>query len=96
MGKIDFKAFKEKIESLEVVYSIRDKVPYTIYSVDDKIVRIKRESTGNFVRIKMEELYNFYLKENYYDTKTAKDKKYISGRVQSPAVAVLHALTENM
>lgn len=93
MEKIDFKTFKEKIESLEVVYSIREKVPYTIYSVDDKIVRIKRESTGKFVRIKMEELYNFYLKENYYDTEIAKE--YISGRVQSPAVAVLCALTEN-
>ena len=96
MEKMDFNKFKEKIESLEVVYSIRDKVPYTIYSVDDKIVRIKRESTGSKEKLKMEELYRFYIKEDYYDTKIAKDKKYISGRVQSPAVAVLRALTENM
>lgn len=89
------KSFIEKIKLLKVVYSIRDKVPYTIFSVNDKAVRIKRESTGKKVRLKMEELYNFYIKENYYDTKIAKDKKYISGRVQSPAVAVLRALTEN-
>ena len=43
----------------------------------------------------MVELYNFYQKENYYDTQIAKDENYISGRVQSPAVAILRVLTEN-
>ena len=95
MAKMEFKEFKEHIKSLGVVYSIQDNVPYTICTVDDNILKIKRESTGSFVRIKMVELYNFYKKENYYDTQIAKDKEYISGRVQSPAVAVLRALTEN-
>lgn len=95
MEKMDFQTFKKQIEALGVVYSIQDNVPYTICTIDDNILKIKRESTGSFVRIKMVELYNFYTKENYYDTQIAKDKEYISGRVQSPAVAVLRALTEN-
>lgn len=95
MEKMDFQTFKKRIESLGVVYSIRDKVPYKILSVDNNVLKIKRESTGKDVRIKMAELYNFYQKENYYDTQIAKDKNYISGRVQSPAVAILCALTEN-
>lgn len=93
MAKMEFEKFKKQIKSLGIVYSIRDEVPYEILSVDDNVLKIKRESTGNVVRIKMAELYNFYLKENYYDTEIAKE--YISGRVQSPAVAVLCALTEN-
>lgn len=94
MKEMDFQAFKKRIESLGVIYSIRDKVPYKILSVDNNVLKIKRESTGKAVRIKMAELYNFYQKENYYDTQIAKDKNYISGHVQSPAVAILCALTE--
>lgn len=93
MEKMDFQTFKKRIESLGVVYSIRDNVLYKILSVDNNVLKIERESTGNIVKIKMGELYYFYQKENNYNTRIAKG--YISGRVQSPAVAVLHALTEN-
>ncbi len=95
MEKMDFQTFKKRIESLGVVYSIRDNILYKILSVDNNVLKIERESTGKTVRIKMVELYNFYQKENYYDTQIAKDENYISGRVQSPAVAILRVLTEN-
>lgn len=94
MEKMDLSTFKERIKSFEVVYSIEEGIPYTIISVNDKFVKIVRGTTGSIVRIKMEELYNYYINENYYDTKIAKDKKYISGHVQSPAAAILCALTE--
>ena len=95
MEKMDFQTFKKQIEALGVVYSIRDKIPYKIYPVVGDTLKIERKSTHNTVKIKMVELYDFYKKENYYDTQIAKDKNYISGRVQSPAVAILRALTEN-
>ncbi len=93
MKKLAFEEFKKQIKSLGVVYSIRDNVPYTICSVDDNSLKIRRESTGKVVRIKMAELFCFYEKKDYYDTRIA--KAYISGRVQSPAVAVLCALTNH-
>lgn len=93
MEKMEFDEFKKLVKSLGVVYSIQDNIPYTICYVDDNKLEIKRESTGNIVKIKMGELYYFYQKENNYNTRIAKG--YISGRVQSPAVAILRVLTEN-
>lgn len=56
---MNFEKFKSSIISLEVVYSIRDKVPYEICSVQDKVLTIKRGSTGKEVKIQLDELYKF-------------------------------------
>lgn len=87
---MNFQTFKERIASLKVVYSIRDKVPYRICSIHDNILTIQRESTKNYVKIKLDELYEFYTKENKYTT--TKARIYISGYVYSPAVAVINEL----
>lgn len=89
---MDFQTFKEHIASLKVVYSVRDRVPYKVCSVQGNLLTIQRKSTGNYVEIKLNELYNFYLSETIYTTKTA--RKYISGYVYSPAVAVIKELVK--
>lgn len=89
---MNFEEFKSRIISLEVVYSIRDKVPYEICSVQDKVLTIKRSSTGKEVKIQLDELYKFYTCETEYTIKNA--KKYITGYVYSPAVAVIKELVK--
>jgi len=89
---MNFQMFKEHIASLKVVYSVRDRVPYKVCSVQGNLLTIQRESTGNYVEIKLDELYNFYLSETTYTTKTARE--YISGYVYSPAVAVIKELVK--
>lgn len=56
---MNFEEFKSHIISLEVVYSIRDKVPYEICSVQDNVLTIKRGSTEKEVKIQLDELYKF-------------------------------------
>ena len=90
---MEFKEFKEQIKSLGVVYSIRDKVPYKICSVKDDILTIQRESTENYVDINLKELYDYYKKENRYNTKIA--RKYISVYAYSPAAAIINAIIES-
>lgn len=89
---MDFQTFKEHIASLKVVYSVRDRVPYEVCSVQGNLLTIQRKSTGNYVEIKLNELYNFYSNETTYTTKAA--RKYISGYVYSPAVAVIKELVK--
>ena len=89
---MDFQTFKEHIASLKVVYSVRDKVPYKVCSVQGNLLTIQRESTGNYVEIKLDELYDFYINETEYNTKIARE--YISGRVYSPAVAIIKELVK--
>lgn len=87
---MNFQEFKDRIGTLKVVYSIRDKVPYKICSVQGNILTLQRESTGNYVEIKFDELFDFYVNETEYNTKIARE--YISGRVYSPAVAIIREL----
>lgn len=89
---MNFEKFKSSIISLEVVYSIRDKVPYEICSVQDNVLTIKRGSTEKEVKIQLDELYKFYTCETEYTIKNA--KKYITGYVYSPAVAVIKELVK--
>ena len=89
---MNFEKFKSSIISLEVVYSIRDKVPYEICSVQDNVLTIKRGSTEKEVKIQLDELYKFYTCETEYTIK--KKKKYITGYVYSPAVAVIKELVK--
>lgn len=89
---MDFQTFKKQISSFKVVYSIRDKVPYKICSVQGDRLTLQRESTGNYVEIKLDELYDFYTNETEYNTKIARE--CISGRVYSPAVAIMKELVK--
>lgn len=89
---MNFQSFKERITLLDVVYSIRDKTPYKICSVQGNLLTVQRASTGNDANIKLDELYDFYISENEYSTKNARE--YISGYVYSPAVAIIRNLVE--
>lgn len=89
---MDFQTIRKQISSLKVVYSVRDRVPYKVCSVQGNLLTIQRESTGNYVEIKLDELYDFYINETEYNTKIARE--YISGRVYSPAVAIIKELVK--
>lgn len=82
--------FYQRILELDSVPSITGNTKYDLTLKGD-ILQIYRRSTQRLDKIKMSELYEFYMNEVDYKTTTA--KKYISGRVQSPATAVLLALT---
>lgn len=73
---MNFEKFKSSIISLEVVYSIRDKVPYEICSVQDNVLTIKRGSTEKEVKIQLDELYKFYTCETEYTIKKCKKIYY--------------------
>ena len=81
--------FHKRILELDSVPSITGNTIYD-FTLKGDILEIFRRSTQEIYKIKMRELYEFYINEVDYKTATA--KKYISGRVQSPATAVLLAL----
>ncbi len=83
--------FISKISELKTVISIRGK-HYSIIRASQGYVLFYREEAKAEGKIKISELYDFYKKEKFYNTSIA--KKYISGRVQSPSVAILNAITK--
>ncbi|MTI31095.1 hypothetical protein [Xanthovirga aplysinae] len=79
--------FKQKLSRIRTATSITGKKYHSIHINGDSIHFI-RENKTNLERISVEELYELFTKENSINTAIA--KSYISGRVQSPAVAILN------
>ena len=88
--KLSETEFYKRILELDSVPSITGNTLYDLTLKGD-ILEIYRRSTQKIYKIKISELYAFYIKEDEYKTTNA--KKYISGRVQSPATAILLTLT---
>src|SRR5690625_4099745 len=89
MKKLDLHSFKIAIQSLQVAYSTNGKQYRSIQVKGNKVYFI-REHKNKPEHIDLDELYNFYSKEPVYNTTIAKN--YISGRKQSPAVALINAI----
>ena len=86
--------FEEMIRDIETAKSVRDGIVYhySYESLPRGIVAGHRESTGNAFEIKFDELLDAYNGLGYPDLKTSALKEYITGRVQSPACALLREL----
>jgi hypothetical protein len=84
--------FKIEISKIKKVESITGKIYHSISIMDDKI-RFVRSHKVDYEYIQIEELFNFYRSiENELDLKTTTAKNFISGRVQSPATAILRTI----
>jgi hypothetical protein len=87
---MEYNDFLNKLSSITKVVSVKSKRPYVDIKVVDLYLTFRREGNSQIEKIKLDKLYKFYMSGDY--SKTTAAKKYISGRVQSPAVAVLLAL----
>lgn len=81
--------FNQELSKIKIVTSVTGK-KYHIITVNRENVIFKREDKSKSEKISIVELYQLFTKENNFNTITA--KKYISGRVQSPSVAILKQL----
>lgn len=86
------KEFKLKLSNIKTAISITGKKYRSIQVYGDSIEFV-RESKNQTESISVTELFELFTKENLINTSIA--KSYISGRVQSPAVAILNELKSN-
>ena len=86
--------FEEMIRDVETAKSVRDGIVYhySYESLPRGIVAGHKESTGNAFEIKFNEILDAYNELNCDDLKKSTLKEYITGRVQSPACALLREL----
>lgn len=84
--------FRRKITEIDFAISSTGK-KYTIINVTSDYIEFVRSHKIKSEKISIQELFDFYSKEEAYKTTTA--KTYISGRVQSPSVAILNKLIDN-
>lgn len=63
---------------------------YSSIQINGDHIKFIRENKSKYERILIDELYDLYVKENNFNTTIA--KSYISGRVQSLAVAILNQI----
>jgi len=89
---MDIPEFKNLLNRIKQATSITGKHYHSIHFINDKI-KFTRQGKNESESILISELYNFYKNENNFNTSIA--KKYISGRVQSPSVAILNELNKN-
>ncbi|WP_294083398.1 hypothetical protein [Proteiniphilum sp. UBA5384] len=80
--------FKEKLSKIKSVKSKTGGASYHSIKVNGNVIEFVREGNIKIEKIYIDELLDFYLNGNDI-TKTGEAKKYIGGRVQSPAVALL-------
>ncbi len=86
--------FKQRLSTIKSAMSVTGK-KYCSINVLGESVEFVRENKTKSENIPIRELFEFFTNENSINTTIA--KSYISGRVQSPAVAILNKLklTEN-
>ncbi|WP_423819211.1 hypothetical protein V5739_00440 [Salinimicrobium sp. TIG7-5_MAKvit] len=89
---MDKKEFINTLTSLKSATSLTGK-RYNKIEVRADTVLFIREGKTEIEYISINELLEFFSSEKFVNTTNA--KSYISGRVQSPAVAILNALTTN-
>lgn len=81
--------FKQKLSSIKTAISVTGKKYRSIHLYDDRLEFV-RENKTKVESISVTELFELFKNENSINTSIA--KWYISGRVQSPAVAILNEL----
>lgn len=85
-----FSTFSNYIESLDSVQSVSGDTFYNNIHIKKNFVYFTREGKNEEERISLDQLYNFYNSAEEYTTTEA--KKFISGRVQSPATAIIEGI----
>lgn len=86
---MNYNLFKHALSALSAVTSVTGKIYHSIQVHGEYITFIRGNKSAR-EEISVHELYELYGNEKSVNTSVA--KKYISGRVQSPAVAILNAL----
>lgn len=86
---MNYSQFKHALSDMSAVTSVTGKIYHSI-QVKGEYITFIRENKSAREAISVHELYELYGNEKNVNTSVA--KKYISGRVQSPAVAILNAL----
>ncbi|MBO8439804.1 MAG: hypothetical protein IAC51_04050 [bacterium] len=101
MPVINFETFKEQVSILpKEIFSIKGK-RYQLIIIEDsqlhflRIDRRKQENVSKVEKLDLHKLHKFYEQASRYTTTEAKEKKYGLGGKQSPAVAVILALSKN-
>lgn len=80
--------FHQLILSLpKTILSKTGSASYSEFKTNGKLLSFKRVNTGEKWKLNLDELYEAYKNLNHINT--IKIKKYISGRVYSPACAIL-------
>ncbi len=93
--EITYNGFRKHISKFPSVKSVGGKVTYTITSVKGDLVYFTREGKTEPETISIQEMYNLYCSRPIDMINTYEAKLYISGRVQSPAVAIIHAVYDD-
>ena len=60
---------------------------YSEFSLNNNILSFKRDNTGKYWKLNIDEVYEAYTKEKFINTVVL--RKYVSGRVFSPSMALL-------
>ena len=89
MKTLNKQSFIQKLSSLKTVDSVTGKRYKILNATNDKVIFL-REGKTKSESINTSELFDFYSKGEFHTTTEAKN--YISGRVQSPAVAIINAI----
>ncbi|MBK7853263.1 MAG: hypothetical protein IPJ66_19610 [Bacteroidetes bacterium] len=84
---ISYDQFKQRLATIRRAETRGGGGSYRNIRISGEYMLLDRESSGNQERISLRELYELYRQNEAIDTKIA--GKFISGRVFSPAVAVL-------
>lgn len=81
--------FTQRLSSIKTAISVTGKRYLSIHVLGDTL-KFVRENKTKPESISVSELFELFTKENLINTSIA--KSYISGRAQSPAVAILNEL----
>lgn len=87
---MNYSTFKKYVSQLDSVQSVSGKNSYVDIKVQDNLVSFRRADKEEEEIIILSELYQFFSKGKAFTTSEARE--YISGRVQSPATAIIRAI----
>ena len=89
---ISYNSFKKLIGKVGKVTSINGTAEYCDIRVIDDTITFRRNGKDTIERIDVNEMFRFYCEQPIENINTTMARSYISGRVQSPAVAILHKI----
>jgi len=92
MRNLDKPSFIAQINTLKETKSVQGKIYHSIRA-DGHVVQFIRGGKSKSERINLDELFELYQAVDCPNTKEA--RSYISGRVQSPAVSIIKALSQS-
>jgi hypothetical protein len=91
--KVNLNEFKKMLSNIKEAESITGATYYHSIQVSGSTIKFIRNGKYEYESISVQELYDFYKNiSDVSDIKTTTARKYISGRVQSPATAILTKL----